>query len=79
MRVGTLALVSVLITTASLGCLVVTPEDCPITTVTLDAGTETDALPAVGDYGTCELFCPANMSVCHRVGKLVLTCQPGCA
>ena len=64
--------------TAPLGCVAVTPNDCPITTVTLDAGTETDALPPVGEYGSCDPFCPPNLSVCHRVEELVLTCQPGC-
>ncbi len=79
MRVRTFALVVVLIGTASFGCVVVSPDDCPITTVILDAGTETDALPPVGEYGTCEPFCPANTPVCRRVEELVLTCQPGCA
>jgi len=67
---------SLIAATVHLGC---TPSgDCPITTVTLDAGTETDGLPPVGEYGTCEPFCPPNLSVCRRVKDLVLTCQPGC-
>ncbi len=62
--------------TVPLGCT--SSGECPITTVTLDAGTATDALPPVGEYGTCEPFCPPNLSVCRRVKDLVLTCQPGC-
>ena len=72
------ALAVLMNSTAPIGCVVVTPDDCPITTVTLDAGTETDALPPVGEYGNCEPFCPPNLSVCRRVKELVLTCQPGC-
>ena len=78
MPVRTLVLLVVMTAAAPPGCVVVTPDDCPIATVTLDAGTETDALPRVGEYGTCEPFCPPNFSVCRRVKELVLTCQPGC-
>ncbi len=63
--------------TTALGC-VITSGDCPITTVILDAGTETDGLPPVGEYGSCEPFCKPDLPVCRRVKELVLTCQPGC-
>ena len=61
--------------TTALGC---TSGDCPITTVILDAGTQTDGLPPVGEYGSCEPFCKPDLPVCRRVKELVLTCQPGC-
>ena len=53
---------------------------CPVTTITLDAGV--DGLPEVGEYAvgkTCESLCGAGLVVCRRVKDLVLTCQPGCS
>jgi len=76
MPATTLSFLMLIAATVPLGCI--SPGDCPTTTVTLDAGTETDALPPVGEYGTCKPFCPTHLSVCRRVKELVLTCQPGC-
>ncbi len=56
------------------------PGDCPVTTVTLDAGV--DGLPDVGEYITgqlCESLCGPGLMVCRRVEELVLKCQPGCS
>lgn len=77
MRGRILPLLFLLTATAPAGC-VVTSGDCPITTVILDAGTETEGLPPVGEYGSCEAFCKPDVPVCRRVKERVLTCQPGC-
>lgn len=77
MSARTLSFLILMTATVALGCT--SSGDCPITTVILDAGTATDALPPVGEYGSCEPFCPPNLSICRRVKELVLTCQPGCA
>ena len=76
MPARTLLLLILMATIGPLGCT--SAGDCPITTVILDAGTATDALPTVGEYGSCEAFCPPTLPVCRRVKDLVLTCQPGC-
>lgn len=82
MLARTLSLLALGVATTVLGCSTVSSSDqCPITTVTLDAGSA-DGLPPVGEYGsdkTCEPFCGPNLPVCRRVKDLVLTCQPGYA
>lgn len=55
------------------------PDECPVTTLTLDAGV--DGLPDIGEYARgqiCESLCGAGLTVCRRVEELVLKCQPEC-
>jgi hypothetical protein len=68
-----------LIISAGCSSTITYPSDCPVTTVTLDAGI--DGLPDVGEYSTgrlCESLCGPGLTVCRRVEELVLKCQPGC-
>lgn len=78
--------VLLVLTFATLGCLggcsgtSTSPANCPVTTVTIDAGI--DGLPDVGEYITgqlCESLRGPGLMVCHRTEELVLKCQPGCS
>ena len=75
-------LVTLLALGSLVGCggTVSSPAECPVTTVTLDAGV--DGMPEVGEYTTgqiCESLCGPGLMVCRLVEELVLKCQPGCS